>query len=176
MTLPFQILRNDNPELPFKSFIGDFIQSDLTVFNRNIVTHWKPVMLVSKTLVQYLLYIMIQRSGTGNWYLHLRSFSPDSMLDKIKAKLTIFKSGPVPDSSSFSFMGGVVSNKLTNTEMLKTGKYLFLDDHQMKTLRTMDTIFEYMVEVTVEKLQTQQKGSLTEKVNKAKRPREEEFL
>ena len=82
-----QILRSDNVNVPFKSFIGDFSEVDMTVFNRTQVTHWKPILLVSRTVVQYLLYLTIQRSATGCWYIHVRSFSPESLLKRITVKL-----------------------------------------------------------------------------------------
>jgi hypothetical protein len=151
-----QILRNDDVNKPFKSFIGDFSQADMTVFNRKQVTHWKPVMLVSRTIVQYLLYMTIQRSGSGEWYLQVRTFSPDSLLSKIKVKLEVFRTEgaaaaqPGKQSTTFSYEGSVVSSKLSNEEAVATGKFLMLADPQMKCLKTEDTIFEYRVNVMVD--------------------------
>ncbi len=177
---------------PFKSFIGDFSQADLTVFNRTLVTHWKPVMMVNRAVVQYLLYMTIQRTKDGEWYLQVRTFSPDSMIDRIKVRLEVFKSNrkpitaaaaaeksgsepepdqevpppapapaPVPHTAPvFGYSGGVVSSRLTNEEVLGTGRYLLLSDAQMKCLKTEETIFEYKVDVTIERGQKNVNGSL----------------
>ena len=145
-----QILRSDNVNEPFKSFIGDFSQADLTVFNRTQVTHWKPVLLVSRTVVQYLLYLTIQRSATGLWYIHVRSFSPESLLQRITVRLELFKSGEENSSQKYIYEGGANSNKLSNDEALAAGKFLVLTDAQLKLLKTEQTIFEYKVSVSID--------------------------
>ena len=145
-----QILRSDNVNEPFKSFIGDFSQADMTVFNRTQVTHWKPVLLVSRTVVQYLLYLTIQRSATGYWYIHVRSFSPESLLQRITVRLELFKSGEENSSQKYIYEGGANSNKLSNDEAMAAGKYLVLTDAQLKLLKTEQTIFEYKVSVLIE--------------------------
>ena len=145
-----QILRSDNVNEPFKSFIGDFSQADMTVFNRTQVTHWKPVLLVSRTVVQYLLYLTIQRSATGYWYIHVRSFSPESLLQRITVRLELFKSGEESSSQKYIYEGGANSNKLSNDEALAAGKFLVLTDAQLKLLKTEQTIFEYKVSVSID--------------------------
>jgi len=145
-----QILRCDNVNEPFKSFIGDFSQADMTVFNRTQVTHWKPVLLVSRTVVQYLLYLTIQRSAAGLWYIHVRTFSPESLLHRITVKLELFKSGEENPGHKYIYEGGANSNKLSNEEAMATGKFLILTDAQMKLLKTEQTIFEYKVSVSID--------------------------
>jgi len=145
-----QILRSDNVNEPFKSFIGDFSQADLTVFNRTQITHWKPVLLVSRTVVQYLLYLTIQRSATGVWFIHVRSFSPESLLQRITVRLELFKSGEENSSQKYIYEGGANSNKLSNDEAMAAGKFLILNDAQLKLLKTEQTIFEYKVSVSID--------------------------
>ena len=135
--------------MPFKSFIGDFSDPNITVFERRQVTHWKPVLLVSRAIVKYLIYITIQRDATGLWYIQFRTFSPEVVLQRIRVKLQVYRSESTKNEQMFSYEGPVISNTLSNSEMLQEGKYLLLTDAQLKLLRTEETIFEYSVEVMV---------------------------
>ena len=145
-----QILRCDNVNEPFQSFIGDFSQANMTVFSRREVTHWKPVLLVSRTVVQYLLYLTIQRTAGGLWYIHVRTFSPESLLQRVTVKLELYKSGEENSGQKHTYEGGVNSNKLSNEEAMASGKFLVLADAQMKLLKTEQAIFEYKVSVTID--------------------------
>ena len=153
-SLHIQIIRAEddgpNPE-PFKSFIGDFSDTSMTVFGRYQVTHWKPVMMVSKAVAKYLIYMTIQRNPEGFWYIQFRSFSPKAVLQRIKVKLQVYKSDATKSEQAFSYEGPVISNTLSASEMMKEGKYLLLYDAQLKLVRTESTIFEYSVEVNVER-------------------------
>ena len=75
--------------MPFKSFIGDFSDPSMTIFGRRQVTNWKPVLLVSRAIVKYLIYITIQRDAGGLWYIQFRTFSPETVLQRIKVKLQV---------------------------------------------------------------------------------------
>ena len=145
----FQIIRTNDPNNLFKSFIGDFSDPKVTVFDRKKVTHWKPVMMVSEAVVKYLIYMTIQRKASGLWYIQFRSFSSSAVLPRFKVKLHVYKSEATKDEQKFSYEGGVISSNLSEQEMLEEGKYLLLTDTQLKLLRTESTIFEYDVEVNV---------------------------
>ena len=43
-----QIVKLDPVKNVFSNVIGDFNADNVTVFGRNAMTHWKPVMLVSQ--------------------------------------------------------------------------------------------------------------------------------
>merc|ERR1712154_519145 len=92
----------------------------------------------------------IQRSATGYWNIHVRSFSPESLLQRITVKLELFKSGEENSSQKYIYEGGANSNKLSNDEAMAAGKYLVLTDAQLKLLKTEQTIFEYKVSVLID--------------------------
>jgi hypothetical protein len=170
-----QILHiDDAPNSSFRSFIGDFSDKNITVFNRSVVTHWKPIMLVSRAVVQYLLYLTIQRSPAGDWYLQIRSFSPDSVIDRIRVEMSVFNTGRAAslialnntsktESSNsnenikningsihkYTYEGGVVSHTLMNEDVIAAGKFLILKDAQMKLIRTDNAIFEYSIKIYI---------------------------
>ena len=56
-----QVLRVENVNQPFKSFIGDYSDSELTVFNQARYVYWKPILLVGQGISGYLVYITIHR-------------------------------------------------------------------------------------------------------------------
>ena len=147
----FQIIRTNDPSNLFKSFIGDFSDPNTTVFNRNQVTHWKPVMMVSEAVVKYLIYMTIQRKAGGLWYIQFRSFSSSSVIPRFTVKLQVYKSEATKDEQKFSYEGAVISSNVSDKEMLEEGKYLLLTDAQLKLLKTESTIFEYDVEVIVKR-------------------------
>ena len=144
----FQIIRGNESNHHFNSFIGDFSDPNMTVFDRRQVTHWKPVMMVSEAVVKYLIYMTIQRNAGGLWYIQFRSFSSLAVLPRIKVKLQVFKSEETKDEQKFSYDGGVISNSASHQEMMEEGKYLLLTDAQLKLLKTDKTLFRYHVEVT----------------------------
>ena len=146
--------------MPFKSFIGDFSDPSMTVFERRQVTNWKPVLLVSRAIVKYLIYITIQRDATGLWYIQFRTFSPEIVLQRIRVKLQVYRSEATKKDHMLGYEGPVISNTLSNSDMLSEGKYLLLTDSQLKLLRTEDTIFEYNVEVMVKPLLCKQVSML----------------
>ena len=147
----FQVLLTHDPSNLFKSFIGDFSDPNTTVFNRNQVTHWKPVMMVSEAVVKYLIYMTIQRKASGLWYIQFRSFSSSSVIPRFTVKLQVYKSEATKDEQKFSYEGAVISSNVSDKEMLEEGKYLLLTDAQLKLLKTESTIFEYDVEVIVKR-------------------------
>jgi hypothetical protein len=159
-------LRNENdeiPDSPFRSLVSDFSsQMGISVFDRSLTTYWKPIMLVSRCLVQYMLYLTIERSAEGHWYFVVRSFSPKSVINRIRVRLVVFHSGDPPtdngtggndsdsgitESIKYLYEGGVVSHKLTYEEVLTSGRYLLIRDGQLKQLVTGSAIFEYSLQV-----------------------------
>ena len=106
-------------------------------------------MLISKSTVQYLLYLTVHRSGGGLWYLQLRTLSPDQYLDDIEYKIDVYNTSRSVTSSMFSYSGKAVSHKLSVPDVVDTGNFLALTDWQMKSLNTPDMIFEYKIVVNI---------------------------
>ena len=137
---------------PFKSFIKDFSQSSrMSVFTRTSTTHWKPILLVNNRVFHYLIYLTVQRSSVGLWYIHIRSFYPQSKLQRIKVRLDVFNPGGVANAIQrrHVYEGAVISNTLSEHEALDSGEFLLMTDSQVKLLRTPDKIFEYTIKVTI---------------------------
>lgn len=157
----------------FASFVQNFSpELRISVFDRSVCTHWKPVLLVSRHVVQYLIYLTIRRSAKGDWYLQVRSFSPRPMIDRIRVQVNVFKSSidrgnsiashtapSCPDTdkntnnqhaASYTYNGPVMSDSLAEDEILASGNYLLLRDAQIKPLGRGSAIFEYSVRVRIE--------------------------
>ena len=86
------------------------------------------------------------RSGDGRWFLTARSLSPDTVLERLRVRIEVYKSGEDKDSK-FIYQGHINSYNLTNQEIFSSGKLLLLSDTQLKMMRKEDTILGYTVTV-----------------------------
>ena len=127
----------------FKSHIGDFTQPGLSVFNMTKSVTWKPVCLVSRDKVQYLVYLTIQRTPAGIWYIIPKSFASPDDLRRLVIKLQLFKQNSTPQSLEYIYIGQVAPSHLSHEEALGRKDYLRLTDAQVSLLRSTDKIFSY---------------------------------
>ena len=127
----------------FKSYIGDFIQPGKTVFNMNNCVTWKPVCLVSRDKVQYLVYLTIQRTPAGIWYIIPKSFASPDTLRRLVIKLQLFKGSSTPQSLEYIYIGKLTASHLSHVDALATRDYLRLTDAQVSLLKSADKIFSY---------------------------------
>ena len=140
------------------SWIGDYNSQQLpghSVFNLRREIGWKPILLASRNIVQYLIYMTIQRKHTGLWFIMIRSYREEDVLKRIKVKLEVRKKGDansvslITPQQKYTYEGGVVSHSMTNAEAMQSGRILLLNDGQVELLKTRDTIFEYHITVTI---------------------------
>ena len=141
-----QIINTGEDNNIFKSSIGDFSDKRFTVFGRLEDTHWKPVLLISRKICKYLIYLTMYRSGDGRWFLTARSLSPDTVLERLRVRIEVYKSGE-DKGSRFIYQGHINSYNLTNQEIFSSGKLLLLSDTQLRMMRKEDTILGYTVTV-----------------------------
>ena len=127
----------------FKSHIGDFTQPGLSVFNMTKSVTWKPVCLVSRDKVQYLVYLTIQRTPAGIWYIIPKSFASPDDLRRLVIKLQLFKQNSHPQSLEYIYIGQVTPSHLSHEDALARKDYLRLTDAQVSLLRSTDKIFSY---------------------------------
>jgi len=138
---------NESIKTSFKTNLGDFPSEEESVFNRNnVITHWKPVLLLSKKTINLWCHVVIQRDSQGFWTLVVYSMLPKDCTDQIKVKITVGN----PDSGrSFNFSGKLVSSEISREETMKEGHFLHLHDAQIKPFK-MDgdtTLFDYSIEL-----------------------------
>ena len=140
------------------SWIGDYNSQQLpghSVFSLRREIGWKPIFLSSREVVQYMIYITIQRKGTGLWFIMIRSYREEHLLKRIRVRLELRKKGDANSVSSiipqqkYLYEGGVVSHNMTNAEAMQSGRILLLNDGQVELLKTRDTIFEYHITVSI---------------------------
>ena len=136
-----QIVRA-NCNQSFKSYITDFPHPGQTVFNMTKTMYWKPIILVSRGVVNYLVYITVQRTPTGIWYIIPRSFASPANLRRLTIKLQLFKY-PTSQQLEYIYIGRVTSSNLSNEEVLVSSDYLRLTDRQLSMLKTTEAIFHY---------------------------------
>ena len=141
-----------------RSRIGDYrinnMMPTLTVFDMTRVVNWKPVMLLSQEVAQYLIYLTCQRAESGLWAIIIRSYSREQVLQQIKVKLEVYKREDATGTSSvsqqvYTYEGGVVPNQMSNLQAMESGKLLLLNDGQVKLLKNRETLFEYKITISV---------------------------
>ena len=131
----------------FNSTLGDFAEG-ASVFDRtNVVTHWKPIVLLAKKLLNLWCYAVVQRDSRGQWMIVVRAMLPQQFCDKVRCKITV--KGPDSDTPNFSYEGKVSSYELTREQVLENGQYLHLMDNMIKPFKkeNANTLFSYKVEV-----------------------------
>jgi len=138
---------NESVKTSFKTNLGDFSTKEESVFGRNnVITHWMPVLLLSKKTINLWCHVVIQRDAQGLWTIVVYSMLPKECTDQIKVKITVGN----PDSGrSFNFSGKLVSSEISREEAVKEGNFLHLHDAQIKPFK-MDgdvTLFDYKIEL-----------------------------
>ena len=143
----------DNPQADyvpiFRSNLGNFPKEAVSVFERsNVITHWKPVVLLAKGILNIWCYFLVQRNSTGLWQFMLYSMLPKESLDEITAILNIKSQA---DSRKYTFETKVLSYETTTYEAINMGRYLCLQDSQVKPFQIAaeptNTLFNYTIEV-----------------------------
>ena len=138
---------DSNSEI-FTNFLADYSESEKTVFNCKIVTHWKPILFIGKVAVKLMIFMTIQRECSGLWIFQFHSYSPDYLLQRIRVKLQIYKSEEKKVDQILSYTGLVISNR---EKKLDQCKCIILNDAQVKLLQSQEDkiLFRYDVRITV---------------------------
>ena len=58
------------------------------------------MLLVSRNVLQYLLYLTVHRTSGGLWYFQLKTFSPDQYLNDIQYKIVVYKGKAKSDATA----------------------------------------------------------------------------
>ena len=131
-----QLLKQDEPKKPFSSWIGDFSSTHGTVFKQLKVTFWKPIMLINRQMMHYLLYLSIYRIPQGQWHMVIRSFAPIELLERmgLRARILVFSKGR-QNGLKFCYEGDVLPHTSSNQEAANSGQYLAMTDSQVRRLK-----------------------------------------
>jgi len=171
-----QIVKCRENGVPFVSVIGDFNVSGMTVFGRKAMTHWKPVLLISREFIRLFVYLVIYRDEAGNWIIYARSFASDEGLEKIWVTITVnavdAKNNPEgkeedakekpegrqeadialddkqKEEEMFSFTGRILNQRVTEQEVIDSGNFLCLKDSQVKKMTVDRTLLQYTVRIS----------------------------
>jgi len=84
-----QIVKSREDDRPFASVIGDFNTANMTAFGRRAMTHWKPVLLISRQCIRLFAYLVMYRDESGNWIVYLRSYASQEGLDRLSTTIVI---------------------------------------------------------------------------------------
>jgi len=137
----------------FKSNLGDFPSTERSVFARNdVITHWKPVLLLSKKLLSLWCHVVIQRDSQGFWKLMAYSMLPKECTEQVRVKITV---GDSETGRSFNFSGKLTSYETSSEQAIREGNFLHLHDAQVKPFKLSgqckgNTLFDYSIEVDAE--------------------------
>ena len=157
---PPKISANQKVTCNFKSNCTDFSSTDKSVFKRSDGnTSWKPILLLSKTMVNFWCYVLIQRNLQGIWTLSAYSMLSKDITDQVKVKITI---GDPKAGRSFNFSGKLNSFETSFEQSVAEGNVLHLVDAQIKPFQQDFlqelTLFNYSIELESE-------GKLISKIN-----------
>ena len=135
---------------PFRSAILDFAHS--SIFTMSVHTYWKPVMMISPKFSAELIHLSVARMahGKGGWALVLRSYSPAPIRESIRARLTVYKtkkSALDKYTPVFMYSGRPIDAGCTLAEARRLGRYMSLQDDQIKSLVDGKTLFEYALQL-----------------------------
>jgi hypothetical protein len=139
----------------FRESLGNFPSTSLSLFkilDKNI--HWKPIILITKELLPFLMYFLIQRRPNGIWYLQMRAHLPQEMCDLLGVKIVIQggTGGPNGKTRNHVYQGPITSASWTNEQAAQLGRYLILDDDQVKNCKNQDAdqhIFVYNLTINI---------------------------
>ena len=130
----------------FKSYIADFNAGETSIFSRNGVTKWKPIILLSKEHFHLFAYLTIFRSSNGHWVLMIQSPIGPQILKKWTVQITIRKKSNEENcSNGFSFSGEILSHEISDMQAIQKGQYLPLSDHHVKNMISGQSLFEYTI-------------------------------
>ena len=141
---------NQKNTTAFKSNLCDFPATEKSVFRRNgVITHWKPVLLLSKNFLNLWCHILIQRDSRGLWRLMAYSLLPKDCTNQINIKITV---GDSVTGRSFNFSGKLTSYETSAEQATKEGNFLYLHDIQIKPFKIIGKpiLLDYSIELEVE--------------------------
>ena len=144
------ISANQTITTAFKSNICDFPATEKSVFKRNgVITHWKPVLLLSKNFLNIWCHVLIQRDSLGLWRLMAYSMLPKDCTNQINIKITV---GDSVTGRTFNFSGKLTSFETSAEQATKEGNFLHLHDIQIKPFKIIGKpiLFDYNIELKVE--------------------------
>lgn len=131
-------------EPKFDSSIGDFPEeSKKSVFDKgNLVTHWKPVLMLSRNIMDFWVYMTIERNSMGKWFLMPFAMVADEIAAQIHLKIIVGEA---------IYEGPVNSFQASKDDVARSGNLLLLDDDQVRKLKKERTLFEYKLQVKADK-------------------------
>lgn len=159
-----QIVKSRVDNEPFSSVIGDFSNND-TVFGRILMTHWKPVLLISRQIIRLFAHLVMYRDPLGNWIFYVKSFATNEALQRIQCTIEVTKAKQeteqkenenVPSNNTkeeeksdiiHHFTGDVHSSALTEQQVIDTGSYMVLKDSQIRRCQYDRTLLRYRVKI-----------------------------
>jgi hypothetical protein len=148
MTLFFlQILEESFLGGPFLSSAADSREKK-TVFECVSRSHWKPVLLLSSTAILYFIYLIIFRTTKGEWILFARS----EVTEHVEINVSVMVAGggclaKRANNEIFSYTGKLVSEDMNEADVLKSGKFLLINDSDVKRLMVNGILFDYKVQL-----------------------------
>jgi hypothetical protein len=143
------------------SVIGDFgeDQPGLSALGRPVSTHWKPVFLIDGDSVRLFPYMVLYRSPRHGWLFTVRSYADPDVRNKyeVTVKVTAPSARMSPQASvesfvGWAFQGGVLAPSDEEHQVLESGHFLALSDHQVKIVRENRVLLRYYVRIVPKKI------------------------
>lgn len=113
--------------------------------------HWKPILLITRGPgKQSLVYLTVQRTATGFWFIHVRSLNPRSVLPSITVRVELFKADLEDSSPMHVYERRPITNKTSHDESVAAGTISSLNDAKVWMMKDEEKFFSYKVWVTVD--------------------------
>ena len=130
----------------FTSTLDDLPGPDRTVFDRAVLTRWKPALLFSEPFLKLMGHIMIRREPTGLWKIHAQAMAGKYHTEKFQYTITVYS----PDEGRKHLRWSHQGKFLANVRACKKrfGDYLLLQDSQVKELLQGKELLKFDVKIT----------------------------
>lgn len=133
----------------FLTALGNYTVPRCSVFGREILTNWKPFVFATSELLRHRLYLCVFREKGGNWYFVMRCFSQQHRT--IRYQLEVFPASGL-QGQTHRFEDWPVSSCLSNAQVLDSGRFLRLNDAQVRVLVQEPKLLDIRVKFVLEPL------------------------
>ena len=115
---------------------------------QGIPLRWNPTLLIQsedKHIINSLyFYINLYRTSKGELYIYIKSYSPIEVINLYTVKITCLNF--LTYNQLFTFVGKLHHYQLSEREVMESGQYLYLIDHQIKMV-SINKSFNVIVEI-----------------------------
>ena len=143
----FQILRAKGTREILTGTLTDY-QENTTVFDSHKIRQWRPILLQTRLMSRYHIYMIVQRNQAGFWLIHFRTYRSPGIGNLLSVNMEI-SSLIDKNLPAYTYEGAPLTSVLSQDEVLREGNFFLLSDAQVMKLRTGKTLFRYDITLNI---------------------------